>query len=387
MNNYKVLLSMKLVKNILTTFIDSFLVLYFLTVSKSNIIPLGMYHIIEVTMVFLTMFMLRNASKKSNRKNLVVLGIIFAFIYFLSIIILKDKIIEFAPIVGFLYGLSEGFYYSVFNSFETDGVKENDRKKFYGKYTIYKSLTSILFPIIFGSIITKTGFIKSLILVLIIVALEIFLSIIFKDENVPKSNKFSLKEYLKITKNNKVIKSLYKVDFCDGLTYSSGAFKLIVTIYIIKVFSNSFSLGIFTSIFSLVSCIIGYLFSTYIKKKKYIKILYISMVCTIISLCILLIKCNAITIIIFNLFQIISSTFKDLINESSKATISNMDILKDNYKVEYFLVADFCLLLGRFLSHTLFIMLAFVSEIFIIPIFIIFLVSLTINSANLQKVL
>lgn len=91
------------------------------------------------------------------------------------------------------------------------------------------------------------------------------------------------------------------------------------------------------------------------------------------------------TIIIFNFFQTISSTFKNLINESSKATISNIDILKDNYKVEYFLVADFCLFLGRFLSHTLFIMLAFVSEIFIIPIFIIFLVSLTINSANLQK--
>ena len=50
-------------------------------------------------------------------------------------------------------------------------------------------------------------------------------------------------------KNSKEIKELYKVYFYTGLTYSEGAFQSIITIYIIKVFSDSFSLGIFTSIF------------------------------------------------------------------------------------------------------------------------------------------
>lgn len=43
MNNYKVLFSLRILKNILTSFIDCFLVLYFLEVADSNILPLGIY--------------------------------------------------------------------------------------------------------------------------------------------------------------------------------------------------------------------------------------------------------------------------------------------------------------------------------------------------------
>ena len=44
MNNYKVLFSLRTLKNILTNFVDSFLVLYFLDVSDRNIVPLGIYN-------------------------------------------------------------------------------------------------------------------------------------------------------------------------------------------------------------------------------------------------------------------------------------------------------------------------------------------------------
>lgn len=72
MNNYKVLMSLRLLKNILATFIDSFLVLYFLTISENNIIPFGIYKLIAVSTIFLTMFLLRNLCKSEYRKFILI---------------------------------------------------------------------------------------------------------------------------------------------------------------------------------------------------------------------------------------------------------------------------------------------------------------------------
>ena len=52
MNTYKILFALRILKNILTSFIDSFLVLYFFTISDNNILPLGIYKLAAVTAIY-----------------------------------------------------------------------------------------------------------------------------------------------------------------------------------------------------------------------------------------------------------------------------------------------------------------------------------------------
>lgn len=385
MSNYKVLFCLRILKNILTSFVDSFLVLYFLQVSDSNILPLGIYKLVAIFAVYGVIFSVRNFCKSKHRINLMRIGIILDFIYFLTIIILKDKVVDYIYLVGLLNGLEQGFYYSVYNMLESDGIDNNERAKFTGMYTATQSILSIVFPLIFGGLIYATGFIKSLLIVLIIVILRIILSFIFKDKNIPKSSRVDFKKYKNIVKQNENIKQVYKVNFFSGLTYSEGAFNYIVTIYIIKVFSNSISLGIFTSIFSLISCVLGVLFAKFIKQKHYSNVIKISMFFTITSLCIMIYNCNMITIILFNFFQTFSKGLMDLINVNSKSNISNMDILKKEYKVEYFLGTETALFIGRVISNSLFIIMAFTNSNVMIYIFVLFLILLTINSIKLQE--
>lgn len=382
--NYEVLFSFRLLKSILSIFVDSFLILYFLTLSNNNIIPLGIYRIVSMFVVFITIYLLRNISKTKNRIYLLRIAILLDLIYFLSIIFLKEKIIDYIYVVGILYGLEEGFYYSVMSMFESDGITNSERAEFTGHFTIAKSLLSIIFPLLFGSLIATTGFRKSVLVVLIIITIKMLLSFTYKDKNIPKRQKTDLKKYLTVIKKDQNIKQMYKINFFNGLTYSKGAFQNIISIYIIKVFSDSFSLGIFTSIFSLISCLIGFLFANYIKKKDYSNIIKISMSMTIISLVIMVLKCNMATIVIFNFFQTISKELVDLINENSKANISNLSTIRKEYKVEYFLGVEFMLFLGRMLSQSLFIIMAFIDIIYIIPIFIVFLIMLMYNSIKLQ---
>lgn len=385
MSNYKVLFGLRILKNILTTFVDSFFVLYFLDVSDSNILPLGIYKLIAVIAIYSVIFLVRNFAKSKHRINLMRIGIILDFVYFLTIILLKDKIVDYMYLVGLLYGLEEGFYYSVYNMLESDGISNEERAKFSGSYTSTQSILSIIFPLIFGSLIYATGFIKSLIIVLIIVTIRIVLSFIFKDNNIPKSNKTNMKEYFELTNSDKKFKQLYKVQLYNGITYSEGAFSYIVTIYIIKVFSNSFSLGVFTSIFSIITCLLGILFAKFIKKKHYESSIKITMTFTIISLCLMIFKCNTITIILFNLFQTISRNLVSLINENSRLNLCNIEKIHREFKVEYFLANETCLIIGRIISNSLFILMAYTNSNLIMFIFILFLILYAHSSIKFQK--
>lgn len=387
LNNYKILFLLRVLKSIVTSFVDIFLVLYFLDVSDNNIITLGIYKLVAMITVWLVIFLFRNFTKSNKRANLMRIGIIFDFIYFSAIIFLREKVVDYIYLIGILYGLEEGFYYSVYNMLESDGVQNDKRAKFTGTYTAVKSILSIIFPIIFGSLIYATGFIKALIIVFIIVIIRIILSLLFKDDNIPESNKTNFKEFFKIIKDNKKIKQLYLVQFFNGLTYSEGAFSYIVTIYIIKVFSDSFSLGVFTSIFSIITCIIGILFSRLIKQKHYSTIIKFSSCFTVISFIFMIFNCNAISIIVFNFFQTIFKCLKELINGNSQSNLSNEEKIKKEYKTEYWVTSETSLVIARVISNSIFILMAYTNSNIIILIFAIFLIMYAISSIKLQKLL
>lgn len=384
--NYNVMFGMRTLKSIFITFCDSFLVLYFWDLSDSNILPIAIYKLVSIFTIYIVMFLVKNLCKSKYRINLIRLGILTNFIYFLSILLLKEKVIDYIYFVGFLYGLQVGLYQSVYNNIESSIISNEQRAKFIGSYSASKAIISIIFPLIFGSLIYEEGFSKTLMIVLFIVVLQIILSFLIKDKNIPSNSKTNLREYMKIVKENNLIKSVYTKSFFYGLTYE-GTFKYIITIYIIRIFSTSISLGIFTSVFALISCVLGILFARFINPKYYDNIIRITMILTIISLGIMIYNCTMTTIILFNLFQTFSLELIILINESSDLNLSNMEIIKKDYKVEYWLGNETALFLGRVVSCMLFILMAFSTSNFMIYIFVIFLVLLTNSSIRLQKII
>jgi len=385
LDNYKVLFLLRILKSILHNFIDVFLVLYFLTVSNSNILPLGLYKLVAIVAIWLVIFLTRNHCKSQGRIKFLRIGVVFNFIYFLTIIVLKEKIVDYIYLVGLLYGLEEGFYYSVFNMIESDGVENKDRTKYIGSYTVVKNIISIIFPLIFGSLIQTTGFINATIFALFIAVLQIILSTIYEDKNIPKSNKTNFKEFKNIIKNHNQLKRIIEIKICDGLTYSEGALSYVITIYIIKVFKESVSLGIFTSIFSIISVLIGIFFVKIIKPKYYNNLMVSTSIVTIILLCVMVINCNFITIVLYNLFQTISKGLTDLINEKNIFNFSNIKEIRKEYKVEYFLSLETGLFIGRIISNILFIFMAFTDTKMIMTVFVIFAILRTLSSIRLQS--
>lgn len=272
MNNKKALFILRILKSIVEIFINSFFVMYFLSISNQNIVKLGIYYIIIYLTAYLSIRILGNYSKGKKRVNLLRVGIILNFIYFVLILFLKEDIIKYIYIMAIIYGLEEGFYYSVYNNFESISIKNSDRASFAGIYTIIKSLVSIIIPILFGSIITKSGFVKCTIIIVILTILQIITSFIFRDEKIVNRENLNLIYYKMLIKKYPTMKKMHHISLINGIIFS-GAFQSIVTLYIIKVLNSSIELGIFSSVFAIITCFLGYFFAK-ILPKKIIKLLY-----------------------------------------------------------------------------------------------------------------
>lgn len=385
--NYNLLLIMRVLKSILTIFIDSFLILYFMQLSNNNILPVGLFKLFEYTFVMLTIFLVRNLLKNNKRIYLLRIGVFLNLVFFVLLFILNKKASDFSWLLGIILGLEEGMYFSVFNIYESK-IKSSSFARYSGMYTAINSLISILIPFIFGSVMSFKGFDKCLILIFILVLIKIIISFIYQDTNIPKEDKANLREYIKIIKTNKHVLLSHLTSFTNGLTYS-GAFNQLITIYIIRVFKTGFQLGIFTSFFAIITSFSSFLFAHFIKKKRYVSLIKISNLLTIIGLIFMVLNCNFYSIILFNFIQSFAKTYSSLINEGNFMITSNLDIIKNHYKEEYFLNHEFFLYIGRSISYIVFCALAFLTNTLyvniIMIIFILFIILRSILSVALQK--
>ena len=175
------------------------------------------------------------------------------------------------------------------------------------------------------------------------------------------------------------------IDLFEGMTYSEGAFSSIVTIFILKVFSNSFSLGAFNSVFAIISTGIAILFAKAIAPKYYSPIIKVSTVCTVSALVAMFLHCNATTIILFNFFQTISRSVVGLVNQNNMANLSNIPELQKEFKTEYWLANETALIIARIIANSLFILLAFTDSNLIYAAFVVFVAMYSVNAVRLQN--
>ncbi len=362
MHNYKVLFSLRLLKKILDTFVDTFFVIYFLEVSSENIIPLGIYHIILVLTIYLTMYFCRNFTHSRHRISLIRIAIVMDILYFSFILILQDHVPEFMLLLGVLRGLEEGLYYAIYNIMESDGIKDQDRVKFIGHYKTVAALFLVVFPITLGAIIQANGFVNGVIAVLFVAGVRVILSFMYKDRNLPRAKKTNMKAYYETVKNDQRFRRMNTMDLISGVVSSCSAFSYIFTVYIMMVFPNNFSFGVATAFFSITTVMISFLFSKYIKKKQYPWFTGILTAFSVISPAIMIIECNPVTIILARFWQEAAKETTFIINDYYKLMLSNDIKIRRKFKTEFWVNAERWLMTGRVISGLLFISMAFMES-------------------------
>lgn len=378
---------MDAIKKIMTIFLGPFLTAYFISTSTNSILNISIYYIFTYATMALSTLVVAVLAEKRNRIKIFRIGIILNFIYILIIILLKEKIINYLPIISILYGISASCYYFPYNLFIINKVKNTERTNYMVKLFITISVVGILFPIIFGSIITITNYILTAVIVLFISLIQIILSFFITDNHNGDLEEYNLKKaWLELKKNKQVINCLAG-EFFIGMNICNGALETVMVILILNSFKTNINLGIITSIATLLSILVVKIYGLIYNKRDDKKVIIISSIIPVISLIIFLILKTNTTVIIYKFSYVIFAEILSLVRKIKIFNLSNSKIVNKSNQCEFNAIREVTLNVGRVTGYTLLLLAGLTQSAVVLNIVTIILtLSILVMSINLTKV-
>lgn len=382
-----IIIIMDAIKKIMTIFLGPFLTAYFISTSTNSILNIAIYYIFTYATMALSTLVVAALAEKRNRIKIFRIGIILNFIYLLIIILLKEKIINYLPIISILYGISASCYYFPYNLFIINKVKNTERTNYMVKLFITISVVGILFPIIFGSIITITNYILTAVIVLFISLIQIILSFFITDNHNGDLEEYNLKKaWLELKKNKQVINCLAG-EFFIGMNICNGALETVMVILILNSFKTNINLGIITSIATLLSILVVKIYGLIYNKRDDKKVIIISSIIPVISLIIFLILKTNTTVIIYKFSYVIFAEILSLVRKIKIFNLSNSKIVNKSNQCEFNAIREVTLNVGRVTGYTLLLLAGLTQSAVVLNIITIILtLSLLVMSINLTKV-
>lgn len=350
MREYKresnIIIIINALRKIIEIFSGPFLTTYFIKTSLESILDISIYNTFSYIVLAITCLMVGYIIKNKFKMAAFRAGVIINFIYILTIIILKERIIQHLWLLAILYGLFSGLYFMPFNLILGNKIKNEDRTGYEVKKEMISSIINIVIPILLGSMITVTNYILTAVIILILSLIQIILSFVLKPLE-ESGEKFNMKGMIQIVKKNKDIKRMMLAEYLTGISVNNSALATIATILIYNAFQTDLNLGIITSISYILQLIVIYLYGKRYKGKSDKNIIILLSILPMITLGMFLLYPNAVTVIIYNLYFTIFVNLIGIIRSVRLYNISNSGEINRSNQEEFWSVREVCLNLGR----------------------------------------
>ena len=376
MREYKkesnIIIIINVLRKIIEIFSGPFLTTYFIKTSLESILDISIYNVFSYIVLAITCLIVGYIIKNKFRMAAFRAGVIINFIYILTIIILKERIIQHLWLLAILYGLFSGLYFMPFNLILGNKIKNEDRTGYEVKKEMISSIINIVIPIVLGSIITVTNYILTAVIILILSLIQIILSFVLKPLE-ESGEKFNMKGMIQVVKKNKDIKRMMLAEYLTGISVNNSALATIATILIYNAFQTDLNLGIITSISYILQLIVIYLYGKRYKEKSDKNIIILLSIIPMITLGMFLLYPNAVTVIIYNLYFTIFVNLIGIIRSVRLYNISNSGEINRSNQEEFWSIREVCLNLGRTTGFVILLVVGIIADSAVLNIVMIML--------------
>lgn len=385
--NAKLLLIIHTIRKTIDIFLGPFLTSYLFKVAIDNIQIISLYNIFSYIVIAVIALIIGRILKNKYEMQIFRIGMISKFIQLLIIIILGDNVVNYIWVLAIIAGLSTETYAFPLNLFSSKLVSNDEKDEFIVYKKIFKDLANTLIPFLLGSIISIKSFQTTAIIILILSFIQIVLSFKLKynRESSNKIKKLDLINQINLIKNNKKLQKFYIMKFFKGMAYE-GALDTAVTLLIIMSFKSDFSLGIITSIISILVVASSYIYKKIKNIEKKHLLIMISCVIIFLNSVILVFITNEYTIVAYNIIFAIFIQFIMITEEVQTLKFTNSEVIDDSNRVETFVFLEIFLNAGRIISYILLFIVGIYNSIYLLEILIILLgLSIVAETINLIK--
>ena len=377
----KALLSVHMLRIVLELFTSTFLVSYILAQNPDSIlgkglINIGVFYISWQFVYGILDFAASFLVDRSNRATLLRFGIIFNLILMVALVFWGEQISHWIVLAGAICGMSDAFYYSSYILMRNELSFHGSFKKYNVTSTVGVNLVKVIVPIIMGYIIDISTFSTIALYVIIVGVAQFGLTYLIKSTK-PKDSKFELKGFINYLKEDKFAWSKIKYTYFNSLIAGAKTtYRTIVIVLTVYIFKTNLNLGIFTSIFSLLTMLCLILYRKIDPNPKVNKAAIYAFVGVLpaAALIAMLIVTNNVTLIVMNFTLTLANYFSDYLGTVERDTIIK-NLNKYDYVAEHQFVTEIILVFGRIIAFSLFVVFGLFANFTAFKIFLCVIIS------------
>lgn len=326
--NQKSLLTVHMFRMVLELFTSTFLTSHIIALSPENIFGSGLFNVavlyISQYLAYILVYTINSYFVDKNDRTIFLrIGILVNTLFLVAIILWGEIIAHWIVLAGAICGISNAFYYSSFNVMKNELVNRIYMKKFSILTTVITNLINIIVPTLLGLLIDVSSYSTIAIYIVIMTAVQFIISLFIKYKKSDDS-KLEVRKFLRYLKNNPEDRNKIKYTYFNGLLAGiKTTYKVVIIILTIFAFKTNLSLGVLSSIFSLVTIGLLLLYRKSENNPNTNKLAVYLTVGTmpLISCIIFMLWTNQISFIILNCFLTIAIYFSDYYGDAERDAI------------------------------------------------------------------
>lgn len=243
---------------------------------NNDYITIALFNLFIVLVQPLVFILAGRWAKQVDRIIVLRLGVLFLFIFYLTVLLLGALAAKYAILLGILLGIGFGFYWLAFNVLTFEITEPETRDIFNGLFGLLGSFAGMIGPFLAGWIITQmedlTGYTLIFGISLGLFVAAIILSFFLKQRSA--EGRFQLVNVLRWKNISGNWEKILLANTAQGLR--EGSFPFLITIWVFVAAGSELALGTFSLITSTIAFIFYFITGRFIFKKYHKRSILIS---------------------------------------------------------------------------------------------------------------
>jgi YQGE family putative transporter len=167
--------------------------------------------------------------------------------------LLQNQIADYYLMLGAVYGLTQGMYWSSMHTFTTEALGGKRMGGFVAWHVVLASFNRAVFPFTLGAIIQFVSFGTAVLIMLCIAAVLLSFTFVMREQRKSGGAGMSMRRFFAHVREKKLSRRMWSQFFIQMMFPLQMTATVCITILIVLQFDNDFSLGALTSVFALVA--------------------------------------------------------------------------------------------------------------------------------------
>ncbi len=344
----KLLIAIRGLRTVTDLFLGTFFVSFIMHNSVSEIVSVSTYKLFEYVAICLGFLLMANFFKKINKVYFMALGVLPKIALLLFIMFAGRGVIDSLILTGIFFGFSTAAYCLPSNTLTSEYATPDILGRYFGISTSVSYLVKIIAPVVLGFFIDFGSFVQVAPVLLLFSVAEL-LCVLKLSPSKPETNpRLDIRGFIGCIRRCPDITKLFSIEMF--LTFGIEASKTVVSMYIIYLFHTDLNLGILTTVFSLCSVGVSYIFGRYGRFHHYPYIMLSCMIIILLVMSLFVFHTTPLTFVLYNFMCSTALVLIELITGTYVVKMSYNRHLCDRFKVEYFTSREVVLFIGRWVA-------------------------------------